>query len=42
MDITPKQVLDLAAKYIGELVQPDSTNPYMKCDKVLHLGKTWE
>ena len=27
---------------IGEWVQPDSTNPYMKGDKVLHLGKTWE
>ena len=23
-------------------VQPDSTNPYMKGDKVLHNGKTWE
>ena len=22
--------------------QPDSTNPYMKGDKVLHNGKTWE
>ena len=23
-------------------VQPDSTNPYMKGDKVTHIGKTWE
>ena len=23
-------------------VQPDSTNPYMKGDKVMHNGKTWE
>lgn len=27
---------------IGEWVQPDSTNPYMTGDKVLHNGKTWE
>jgi chitodextrinase len=27
---------------IGEWVQPDSTNPYMKGDKVTHNGKTWE
>ena len=26
---------------IGEWVQPDSTNPYMKDDKVTHNGKTW-
>ena len=26
---------------IGEWVQPDSTNPYMKGDKVTHNGKTW-
>ena len=26
---------------IPEWVQPDSTNPYMKGDKVLHNGKTW-
>lgn len=25
-----------------EWIQPDSTNPYMKGDKVLHNGKTWE
>lgn len=27
---------------IGEWEQPDSTNPYMKGDKVLHNGKVWE
>lgn len=27
---------------IPEWVQPDSTNPYMKGDKVTHNGKTWE
>ena len=27
---------------IGEWVQPDSTNPYMKGDKVTHNGSTWE
>ena len=27
---------------IGEWVRPDSTNPYMKGDKVTHNGKTWE
>lgn len=26
---------------IGEWEQPDSTNPYMKGDKVIHNGKTW-
>lgn len=26
---------------IGEWVQPDSTNPYMKGDTVTHNGKTW-
>ena len=26
---------------ITEWVQPDSTNPYMKGDKVSHNGKTW-
>lgn len=26
---------------IGEWVQPGSTNPYMKGDKVTHNGKTW-
>ena len=27
---------------IGEWVQPDSTNPYKKGDRVTHNGKTWE
>lgn len=27
---------------IPEWVQPDSTNPYMKGDRVMHNGKTWE
>ena len=27
---------------IPEWVQPESTNPYMKGDKVTHNGKTWE
>lgn len=27
---------------IGEWVQPDSTNPYNKGDKVTHNGKKWE
>lgn len=27
---------------IGEWVQPESTNPYKKGDKVTHNGKTWE
>lgn len=27
---------------IPEWVQPGSTNPYMKGDKVTHIGKTWE
>lgn len=26
---------------IGEWVQPDSTNPYMKGDRVTHGGKRW-
>ena len=26
---------------IPEWVQPDSTNPYMAGDKVMHNGKTW-
>lgn len=27
---------------VPEWAQPDSTNPYMKGDKVTHNGKTWE
>lgn len=26
---------------VGEWVQPDSTNPYMRGDRVMHGGKTW-
>ena len=35
------QVLIPDADVISEWVQPDSTNPYMKGDKVIHNGKTW-
>ena len=45
---TPEAATSLFAKVlipdetvIPEWVQPDSTNPYMKGDKVLHNGKTW-
>lgn len=27
---------------VGEWKQPESTNPYMKGDRVTHKGKTWE
>lgn len=27
---------------VGEWKQPESTNPYMKGDRVIHNGKTWE
>ena len=47
-DWTPDAAVSLFAKVlipdetvIPEWVQPDSTNPYMKGDKVLHNGKTW-
>ena len=35
------QVLIPDADVIPEWVQPDSTNPYMKGDKVTYNGKTW-
>lgn len=35
------EVLIPDPEVIPEWVQPDSTNPYMKGDKVTHLGKTW-
>lgn len=49
-DWTPENSPSLWAKVlpgqsgtdIGEWVQPDSTNPYMKGDRVTHNGKTWE
>lgn len=47
-DWTPDAAVSLYAKVlipdetvIPEWVQPDSTNPYMKGDKVTHNGKTW-
>lgn len=42
---TPDAAVSLWAKVINEgipgWVQPDSTNPYMKGDKVTHNGQTW-
>ena len=35
------QVLIPDPEVIPEWIQPDSTNPYMKGDKVAHNGKTW-
>lgn len=35
------QVLIPDENVIPEWVQPDSTNPYMTGDKVIHNGKTW-
>lgn len=35
------RVLIPDAETIPEWVQPDSTNPYAKGDKVTHNGKTW-
>lgn len=35
------QVLIPDPEVIPEWVQPESTNPYMKGDKVTHNGKTW-
>ena len=35
------EVLIPDPEVIPEWVQPDSTNAYMKGDKVTHLGKTW-
>lgn len=43
---TPDAAVSLWAKVINEgvpeWVQPDSTNPYMKGDKVTHNGQTWQ
>lgn len=46
---TPTDAPSLWAKVLTDLsgailpwVQPDSTNPYAKGDKVTHNGKTWE
>lgn len=45
---TPKDAPSLWAKVLNpspteipDWVQPESTNPYMKNDKVKHNGKTW-
>lgn len=42
---TPDAAVSLWAQVLNdeirEWVQPDSTNPYMKGDKVVHNGKTW-
>lgn len=35
------QVLIPDVNVIPEWIQPDSTNPYMIGDKVIHNGKTW-
>ena len=35
------QVLIPDPEVIPEWIQPESTNPYMKGDKVIHNGKTW-
>lgn len=35
------EVLIPDPEVIPEWVQPDSTNPYMKGDKVSHKGQTW-
>ena len=43
-DITPSlfaEVLIPDPDVIPEWVQPESTNPYMKGDKVRHVGKVW-
>lgn len=43
-DVTPSlwaKVLIPDPEVIPEWEQPDSTNPYMKDDKVTHAGKTW-
>ena len=46
-DWTPEVAPSLFAKVLTseteilEWVQPDSTNPYMKGDKVIHNGKVW-
>lgn len=36
------KVLIVDPNVIPEWEQPESTNPYMKGDKVTHNGKTWE
>ena len=36
-----KVLIDLTGETILDWEQPDSTNPYMKGDKVIHNGKTY-
>ena len=36
------RVLIPGSEVIPEWIQPDSTNPYMRGDKVTHNGKTWK
>lgn len=36
------RVLIPDSEVIPEWIQPDSTNPYMRGDKVTHNGKTWK
>lgn len=36
------QVLPGQSGEVGEWVQPESTNPYMEGDRVMHDGKLWE
>lgn len=43
-DVAPSlfaRVLIVNENVISEWIQPDSTNPYMKGDKVNHNDKTW-
>lgn len=49
LDLTTADAVSLWARVlipdphdIPEWVQPSSTNPYMKGDKVWHVGKVWE
>lgn len=49
-DLAPRAAVSLWAEVlagqdgteVGEWEQPESTNPYMKGDRVIHNGKTWE
>lgn len=36
------KILIVSPDVIPEWEQPDSTNPYNKGDRVIHIGKTWE
>ena len=41
-DVAPSLFAEIINQGIPEWVQPGSTNPYMKGDKVKHNGKTWQ